>query len=255
MFQAIEKDIAKNKRISSFFIKKPDLTNNKNKFEANSIEKNDSKTKRKIDELEEKLNSEHLLKQRKIENNESIDKKIQEKKINHHSQNEGKCHLEKKEKNLKIHSPKKLKITNNSTECKNDSTSIIDLPSNNILKEKIISEEDSGIIISKPSSIEENLNEIFPDLLSRKTITNDVNKENKTKLVVDKIIHEFDSFDLENDFFDDIFIEDFVQNNLDLMELKRCIVLNVTKSGRFLNLSLKDSISEQTASVKCCDYW
>lgn len=254
MFQAIKRDIANNKKISSFFTKKPsDSVNSKNKI----LDTNDLKNKRKIDELGEKSISEHSSKQRKIENN---DTKIREKN-KEHSKND--CSAKKGEKSIQISSPKKIKITKSAT---NESTSTVDtnnsnLLVNNVLKEKIISDEDSGV--ASKLSIDENLSENFTDLLKQKFTTNDVNKENnldsKTivcdKLPVNKIEHHFDSFDLENDFFDDIFVDDFVQNDLSLVELKRCIVTNVTKNRGSLNLSLKDSISNETTCVKCCDYW
>lgn len=252
--KAIKRDIANNKKISSFFTKKPsDSVNSKNKI----LDTNDLKNKRKIDELGEKSISEHSSKQRKIENN---DTKIREKN-KEHSKND--CSAKKGEKSIQISSPKKIKITKSAT---NESTSTVDtnnsnLLVNNVLKEKIISDEDSGV--ASKLSIDENLSENFTDLLKQKFTTNDVNKENnldsKTivcdKLPVNKIEHHFDSFDLENDFFDDIFVDDFVQNDLSLVELKRCIVTNVTKNRGSLNLSLKDSISNETTCVKCCDYW
>lgn len=267
MLQAIEKDVAKSRKISSFFVKKPSDSTTINKNAENLTERNDT-NKRKIDELERKSNSEHLSKLRKIENKGKTPEKIKE-------NYEIKDHLKKVEKKVKINSPKKSKNTNESakilfhvdkTECTNDSSSMINtdpLSSNSLLKERIICDEDSGIV-SKPASIEEGSNKNFSnDTLERKCL-NEVNKENKLdnktvdcdkKPDTDKITHSLNSFDLENDFFDDIFDDEFVENNLDLSELRRCIVLSSTKNGRFLNLSLKDSISEQTAFVKCCDYW
>ena len=204
MFQAIAKDVASNKKISSFFMKKPSSSSSIiNHSPVKGFNgKSDSNNKRKIIESEEICFLEHDPKLRKIESHNKSASKTPS-KVFKYIKNKEKCksdsesHLEKVEKPTCVDPSNQSKFENNSaknilpqmTKEKQATTSTIgsplrflnlgsDLVFEQVSKKKIISDEDSGID-SKASSMEDNINKnSLNDTMSINCSSNGLNKEN-----------------------------------------------------------------------------
>ena len=286
MFQAIAKDIASSKKISSFFTKKsPESASIINHTPVNGFnEKADSSNKRKIIESEENRSLEHNPKLRKIESHNANSSKTPT-KVSKHTKDKEKSKSDSKkkkiEKPLGVGSPNHSKVARSLSKNILPQISIVqkthkspkdthlrssyldsDLVSKSVLKEKVISDEDLGVA-TKCCSEEEKMNE----MVNVKSISKGLNKENSldNKIPNDcnkKIEIDINSQDFSlsgfGDEFDQLLCDNWdeiTESKLDLSVLQRCDVLDVVRSARDLVLTLKDSNSEDKSTVKCCDYW
>lgn len=246
-------------------------------------QKTDSNNKRKVFESEENVSLEHNLKFRKIESHSESASKTPT-KISKGANDKEKSKSDSKKR--RIEKPSGLGTQNQSKIARSFSNNSLpqvillqksnkspkdshvsssyldsDLVSKSVLKESV-SDEDSGVA-SKFSSLDDGVNEMG----NLKCISKGLNKENSLdnkipndcdkKIEVDINSEDFclsgfgDEFDqLLDDNWDEI-----TESKLDLSVLKRCDVLDVVRSTRDFVLTLKDSNSEDKASVKCCDYW